>query len=91
MARTVPKEASGYHGPHAVQAIELGCPIERARELVYSDGVDLDGLTAAVPVGVTCRICERRDCEQRVIPALQSPLKIDENVRGVSFYTPVTD
>jgi len=53
--------------------------------------VDLANLTAAVPVGVTCRMCERMDCEQRVFPALQNPLRVDENVRGISFFTPVQD
>ena len=71
--------------PHAVHAIGLGCPIEFARELVYADGVDLDNVDAAVPVGVTCRLCERLDCEQRAFPALQNPLQVDENVRGVSL------
>jgi len=74
-----------------VQAVEVGCPIRHARELVYSDGVDVESLTAAVPVGVTCRLCERQDCEDRVFPALQIPLQVDENVRGVSFYAPVSD
>jgi predicted transcriptional regulator/DNA-binding XRE family transcriptional regulator len=91
ISRTLDKEGSGFHGPHAVHAIELGCPIQFARELVYSDGVDLDNMAAAVPVGVTCRLCERMDCEQRVFPALQTPLRVDENVRGVSFYAPVQD
>ena len=91
IARTLDKEGSGFHGPHAAHAIELGCPIQYARELVYSDGVDLDNVAAAVPVGVTCRLCERMDCEQRVFPALQSPLRVDENVRGISFYAPVQD
>lgn len=88
-SRTVEKESAGFHGPHATHAIEMGCPIERARDLVYSDGVDLANVAAAVPVGTTCRLCERMDCEQRVFPALQFPLRIDENVRGVSFYAPV--
>lgn len=91
ISRTVGKDGGGYHALHAVQSIELGCPIQYARELVYSDGVDLDTHTSAVPVGVTCRLCERRECEQRVLPALQSPLVVDENVRGVSFYAPVVD
>jgi predicted transcriptional regulator len=30
------------------------------------------------------------DCEQRAFPPFQHPLKVDENVRGVSFYAPVT-
>lgn len=91
VARTLGKEGSGYHAQHAVQAVEIGCPIRHARELVYSDGVDVESLTAAVPVGVTCRLCERQDCEERVLPALQTPLRVDENVRGVSFYAPVSD
>jgi predicted transcriptional regulator/transcriptional regulator with XRE-family HTH domain len=91
ISRTIEKESAGFHGPHAAHAIELGCPIEHAHELVYSDGVDLGNVAAAVPVGVTCRLCERMDCEQRVFPALQNPLRVDENVRGISFYAPVQD
>ncbi len=91
VARTLRKETGGHHSPHAVHAIDLGCPGQYARELVYSDGVDLDNLAAAVPVGVTCRLCDRMDCEQRAFPALQSPLRVDENVRGISFYAPVRD
>ena len=47
ISRTLDKEGSGFHGPHAAHAIELGCPIQFARELVYSDGVDLDNVAAA--------------------------------------------
>jgi len=91
VARTLRKEIGGYHSPHAVHAIDIGCPVQHARELVYADGVDLTHLKAAVPVGVTCRLCDRVDCEQRAFPALQTPLRVDENVRGVSFYAPVSD
>jgi hypothetical protein len=35
---------------------------------------------------VTCRLCERTDCEQRAFPSLRHPLRIDANVRGVSLY-----
>jgi hypothetical protein len=40
-------------------------------------------------VGVTCRLCERSDCEQRAFPSIRHPLHVDENVRGVSLYAPV--
>jgi predicted transcriptional regulator len=90
VARTLEKDWGGYHALHAMQAIEIGSPVEYARELVYSDGVDLENLGAAVPVGVTCRLCERTDCEQRAFPALHTPLKIDENLRGIAFYSPVS-
>ena len=63
--------------------------VRYAKELVYADGIDLDNESAVVPVGVTCRLCEHLDCEQRAFPAMQHPLRIDENVRGVSFFAPV--
>lgn len=87
IARTIHKDSGGYHAQHPVQAIGLGCRIEHARELVYSDGVDLENPNAAVPVGVTCRTCERTDCDQRALPSLRHPLQIDENVRGTSLYS----
>ncbi|HSN98695.1 MAG TPA: short-chain fatty acyl-CoA regulator family protein [Candidatus Nanopelagicales bacterium] len=91
IARTVRSDRGGYHVQHTVQSIGMGCEVRYARELVYADGIDVENLDAAVPVGVTCRLCERLDCEQRAFPPLQHPLHIDENVRGVSFYAPVDD
>lgn len=91
LARTVSKDSGGYNAPHAVQAIGIGCQVPFARELVYADGIDLENLNAAVPVGVTCRLCERLDCPQRAFPSMQHPLKIREGLRGVSFYAPVVE
>ncbi|MBI5513888.1 MAG: DUF2083 domain-containing protein [Deltaproteobacteria bacterium] len=88
IARTIQKDSGGYHAQHPVQAIGLGCRVDHARELVYSDGVDLSRLEMATPVGVTCRLCERTDCEQRALPSLRHPLRIDPNVRGVTLYNP---
>ena len=86
MARTVPKGTGGYHAPHTVQALGLGCQVEYARQLIYSDGVDLESFQGVQKVGVTCRLCERRDCDQRVLPNLRTQLRIDENVRRSSFF-----
>lgn len=91
VARTVRSDRGGYHAPHAVQAVGIGCEAKRAKELVYADGIDLDNAEAAVPVGVTCRLCDHLDCEQRVFPPLRHPLRINEHVRGVSFYAPVPE
>jgi predicted transcriptional regulator/DNA-binding XRE family transcriptional regulator len=88
VARTVPKSHGGYHEPPTIAAVGLGCQLRHARELVYSEGIDLDDLDNGVPVGVTCRLCARRDCGQRAFPSIRDPLVIDENVRGPSFYTP---
>lgn len=87
LARTVHKDSGGFHTPQPVMAIGLGCQIQYAKELVYADGVNLENVdTAAVPVGVTCRLCERAHCEQRALPSIRRPLHIDENVRGLSLY-----
>lgn len=88
VARTVPKSHGGYHEPTTIQAVGLGCQLRHAREMVYSEGIDLDDTGGGVPVGVTCRLCARRDCGQRAFPSIRDPLVIDENVRGPSFYTP---
>jgi predicted transcriptional regulator len=89
MARTIRKVRGGYHAPRTEFAIGLGCEVEHARNLVYADGIDFHSAAAVVPVGVSCRVCERMDCEQRAFPPLLQPLRVDENVRGLSFYAPV--
>ncbi len=90
-ARTVRKEVGGFHLAKHVHAIGLGCAVEFAGEIVYADGVDLENLEAAVPVGVTCRLCERTDCRQRAFPALNQPLHIDQNRRAINFYAKFSD
>ncbi len=89
LARTVQRATGGYQIPHTVHSICIGCEARFAKQMVYGDGVDLDNVGVATPVGTTCRTCEQINCEQRVYPPMQHPLKIDENVRGVSFYAPV--
>jgi len=91
IARTVRKHRGGYHSADVLYSIGLSCDIASARRIVYSDGVDLENPTAAMPVGMTCRLCERMDCRARAFPSLKRRLSIDENVRGVSFYSPVDD
>lgn len=89
-ARTVHKGLGGWHSSQPLHAIGLGCRVEHARELVYADGWDLDKLGSAMPIGVSCRLCERQDCEQRAFPATGTPLYVDENVRGLNFYAPAS-
>jgi len=89
VSRTVNRTGGGFHAPRSVLAIAIGCEAARAKELVYADGFDLESREAVVPVGLTCRLCERVDCEQRAFPPLQHPLKVNANVRGVSFFAPV--
>jgi predicted transcriptional regulator len=91
VARTIRKHRGGYHAPEILYSIELGCEIEWARRLVYADGVDLANPAGIVPVGTTCRLCERMDCSARAFPAIQRPLTVNENIRGVSFFAPAEE
>ena len=87
LARTIQKDSGGYHAQQPVMAIGLGCKLEHAKQLVYSDGVDFENEEMYTPVGVTCRTCERSDCDQRAFPSMRQPLVVDENVRGSSLYS----
>ena len=90
VARTVRKQSGGYRGLHSQFAVGLGCDIAFARDVVYADGLDLTSHGAIIPVGPACRLCDRMDCEQRAHPPVQHALTVHENVRGVSFYAPLT-
>jgi len=89
VARTVRRHAGDYRAPAVLHSVGIGCDLASARRLVYADGVDLDSPLAGVPIGITCRLCERVDCQARAFPPVHAPLRVDEHVRGVSFYAPV--
>ncbi|MCB9543680.1 MAG: short-chain fatty acyl-CoA regulator family protein [bacterium] len=87
IARTVERGGAGWSAPRTTLAVGLGARLEDAGALVYAEGVDLErAAAAAVPVGITCRLCPRMDCAQRAMPPLHAPLRVDPDVRGLSFY-----
>lgn len=82
LARTVYESGSSYLQPQRKFAIGLGCEVGHAHQLVYSTGLDLESPEAVEPIGVSCRVCERRDCPQRAFPPLSRRLSINENARS---------
>lgn len=84
LARDVSKPAGAFLAPVRRYAICLGCEVRHAHELVYSDGLDLKGRFE--PIGISCRICERRDCHQRSVPPLERRLRVDPDRRGLLPY-----
>ncbi|MEU2654472.1 short-chain fatty acyl-CoA regulator family protein [Streptomyces sp. NPDC007325] len=78
-ARAVTRHRGGWGEPGKTFAIGLGCELRHAHRLVYSDGLDLDNTSAATPIGMGCRLCERLDCPQRAVPPLGRSLAVDEN------------
>lgn len=84
LARDVSKPGGSFHAPVRRYAIGLGCEVQHAPQLVYSDGLDLKGLFE--PIGISCRICDRRECHQRSVPPLERRLKVDPDRRGLLPY-----
>ncbi|MEV8068536.1 short-chain fatty acyl-CoA regulator family protein [Streptomyces sp. NPDC085995] len=81
IARTITRGGFGHHAPRAEFAVALGCELRHAHRLVYAEGVALDDPRAATPIGLGCRICERRDCAQRARPPAGGRLAIDPDRR----------
>ena len=84
IARTVSRDNSGFGVPDNQFAIAMGCEIKHAGKLIYARGASLDNDTGDTPIGVNCRLCERRDCNQRATPSVNRALIVDEHVRGIS-------
>ncbi|MBE0414359.1 short-chain fatty acyl-CoA regulator family protein [Yoonia sp.] len=86
LARDVSKSGGAYHAPTRRYAIGLGCEVRHAPALVYADHMDTSAPTAYAPIGISCRICERRDCHQRSVPPLERQVRVDPDRRGMLPY-----
>ena len=86
IARAFEKGIEKYGMPKSFVSIGLGCDIQYANELTYSEGMDLKNKNLETPIGVSCRICPRTDCQQRAFPPIDKNLKLDVNFRGSSPY-----
>ena len=84
IARTVSRDSSGFGVPDNQFAIAMGCEIKHAEKLIYARGTSPDNEANDTPIGVNCRLCERRDCNQRATPSINRSLNMNEHVRGLS-------
>ncbi len=86
MAKGLVKESGSYDRPPRRYAVALGCEIGEAGGFVYADRLDLAPPGAAVPIGVSCRICPREQCEQRAFPPAGRAIRVDPEQRSVVPY-----
>jgi len=86
IARAFEKGIEKHGMPKSFVSIGLGCDIQYAKELIYSEGIDLENKKLQTPIGVSCRICPRIECQQRAFPPIDKELKLDINYRGISPY-----
>ncbi len=86
LARDISKPAGRFGAPVRRFAIALGCEMRHAEQLVYADGLDMTRDSAFEPIGISCRICERKNCHQRAVPPLERHLVVDPNLRDILPY-----
>lgn len=72
IARTVTKRAAAFRAQPVMFAVMLACDAVHADRTVYCEGIDLHGDNSALPVGSSCRQCERSECQHRQEPPVTS-------------------
>ncbi len=87
LARDVSRPGGAWGAPLRRFAIGLGCEIRHAAAICYADHMDSANPAAFQPIGISCRICERRDCAQRSVPPLERRLNVDPDRRGILPYS----
>lgn len=83
MAKGLVKPSGSFARSPRRYAVALGCEESDADEFVYADTVRGQ---APTPIGISCRICQRADCDQRAFPPAGTSLAIDPNTRDVVPY-----
>ena len=53
------------------------------------NGMDVNNKKLETPIGVSCRICPRVDCQQRAFPPIDKDLRLDISYRGTSPYVTI--
>jgi XRE family transcriptional regulator, fatty acid utilization regulator len=86
LARAITKPAGRFGAPVRRYAIALGCEVRHAAAMVYADGLDLGRDSAFEPIGISCRICERKTCHQRAVPPLERQIVVDPDRRDLLPY-----
>ncbi|MGV8833431.1 MAG: helix-turn-helix domain-containing protein [Devosia sp.] len=79
------KRSGGYNSITQRYAYALGCEISHANRLVYGDDIE-PARVHFDPIGVSCRICERRTCPQRSVPPLAADISVDSDRRAIVPY-----
>jgi len=84
MARSIIKRSGSFRAPNRHYAVGFGCELRHAGEVVYADAISASA--EPVPIGISCRICERRHCHQRAFPPMDHALLVPADERGVTPY-----
>lgn len=81
IARTVTAGGGAFGSQRVERAIALGCSAEHAGRLIYTRQPG-EGVEAATPIGVTCRLCHRPLCAARSAPPIGRQVMSDDYRRA---------
>ncbi|MEM7303305.1 MAG: short-chain fatty acyl-CoA regulator family protein [Pseudomonadota bacterium] len=80
-----PRSAAGEE--RGRRALLVGFEAHPGGGLVYDEEYEeFGGRGGVVPIGPSCRLCERQACLARAHPPLTRPLALDEHVTGISDF-----
>lgn len=65
IARAVDKQQPSFSATRQSISLMLVCEALHADQLIYSQGLNVSPAAPATPVGLTCRLCVRRNCASR--------------------------
>lgn len=90
-ARVVSQPQQGSLVRGTTYSIGLGTHTDAARHLAYAQEMPYTDPKMAIPVGVSCRFCERTDCNQRAAPSLKFRFNVDEYTKKDNFFSPLVE
>ena len=89
-AKVVSEPIQGSLKKGTAYSIGLGTHASEAKHLAYADDLPFaDPAKMAVPVGTTCRFCERMDCNMRSAPSYKFAFRVDETIKKDNFFSPL--
>lgn len=89
-AKVIAEHVGGSLAKGTCYAIGLGTHADHAKHLAYADEMPfVDPQKMVVPVGTTCRFCERTDCNQRAAPSYKFAFRVDEYIKKDNFFSPL--
>ncbi|GFE75396.1 short-chain fatty acyl-CoA regulator family protein [Novosphingobium sp. TCA1] len=86
IAKGLVKQTGSYARRERRFAVALGCEAAFASEFVYADELNLNCKQSVSPIGESCRICPRGDCDQRAFPPNDREITVDLSRREIVPY-----
>jgi predicted transcriptional regulator/DNA-binding XRE family transcriptional regulator len=84
MAKGLVKSSGRFDRLARRYAVVLGCEASHAADFIYADAIDRSA--PPTPIGVSCRLCPRVDCDQRAFPPSDRGIVVEPAVRRIVPY-----